>query len=346
MINSTSLSPLVSVIIPVYNCQDHLSLCVNSILKQTYKNIEILIADDCSIDKTAQIINSFSHPKIKTFFNKNNLGVVTTRNHLIEKASGKLIAFQDADDWSHHKRIENQVALLSKYDHIGICSTGFSRINETGKSLFSVFPQVTHSQVLQEISPKTHPALCYPSVMTYKTYIEKSGYFQQYYHNRDESGRPQYIGGEDIDLLYRILEYTQIRNIPEPYYYYRISPLSLSNAINLEKYFPLAVGPRIAYLLRQQRLSTGRDLLQDGKPQELDIIRKKIQNEYNIHDVYSLLAPRMADQQLGRELLHTTLRYLRRSPISLKAYIYVSVSVVRYILGHNRYKRLRAKLFS
>lgn len=343
---SSSSSPLVSIIIPAFNCQHHILTCIDSILSQTYSNIEILIADDCSTDKTRKIINSFDHPKIKKFFNEINLGVVTTRNNLISNASGELIAFQDADDWSHKDRIKNQIEVLSQHEHIGVCSTGFNRVNNSGKIIFTVSPNLNHTQVLQGITPKTHPALCYPSIMTYKIFIEKCNFFQHYFNNRNNGKKCQFIGGEDIDLLYRILEYTEIRNIPEPYYFYRASPLSLSNDISLDNYSPTLVGPRIAYLLRQQRLSRGHDLLQEGKTHELDKIKKDIQKEYNIHDIYSSLAPRMADLRLGTDFSQTTFRYIKECPLSLKTYFYIMISMVRYLLGHTKYKILRDKLYS
>ena len=218
---------------------------------------------------------------------------------MISNARGELIAFQDADDWSHKDRIQNQIEVLDQNEHIGICSTGFNRVNNSGKIIYSVIPNLTHSQILKEIKPKSHPVVCCPSIMTYKKLIEKCNFFQNYFNNRSNEKECQFIGCEDIDLLYRILEYTEIRNVPEPYYFYRVTPFSLTNAVSLDYYSPSMLGTRIAYILRQQRLSKGHDFLQEGKTDELDNIRKGIQKEITIHDIYSTLAPRMADIRLS-----------------------------------------------
>lgn len=344
MKNSNLHSPLVSIIIPAYNCQEHISACINSILEQTYKNIEILIADDCSTDNTKNIINTFHHSKIKIFFNEINLGVVTTRNNLIKKASGEFIAFQDADDWSHKDRIQKQIEVLTQNEHVGVCSTGFNRVNNSGENIFSVSPNLKHAQILKEITPKTHPVLCYASIMTYKKLIENCNYFRDYFNNRQSRNKCRFIGGEDIDLLYRILEYTEIRNISEPYYFYRASPHSLSNDVSLDNYSPSLVGPRIAYVLRQQRLLRGQDFLQKSKIHELDEIQKDILKEYNIHDIYSTLASKMADLRQIGVFIKITEKYIKTCPLSLRTYSYVMILVIRYLLGHSRYKALRNKL--
>jgi len=104
--------PLVSVILPVYNDETNIENSINSILNQTYKNIELLIYNDGSNDSTQKIISNIDSPLIKIFSNDKNIGLTKALNFLISKSSGEIIARQDSDDISYLDRIEKQVDYL------------------------------------------------------------------------------------------------------------------------------------------------------------------------------------------------------------------------------------------
>jgi len=104
--------PLVSVILPVYNDETNIEKSINSILNQTYKNIELLIYNDGSNDSTQKIISNIDSPLIKIFSNNKNIGLTKALNFLISKSSGEIIARQDSDDISYLDRIEKQVDYL------------------------------------------------------------------------------------------------------------------------------------------------------------------------------------------------------------------------------------------
>ncbi|NSW90264.1 MAG: glycosyltransferase [Firmicutes bacterium] len=91
---------LVSIIVPIYNVEDHIRKCVNSILKQTYTNIEIILVDDGSNDKSSKICDEYAQldDRIKVI-HKENGGVSSARNAGLSIANGKYIGFVDADDW-------------------------------------------------------------------------------------------------------------------------------------------------------------------------------------------------------------------------------------------------------
>lgn len=101
---------LISVIMPAYNAEETIEYSINSILNQTYQNIEILIVDDCSTDKTYEIIKDFAKKdgRIQHFKNKVNVGPYVIKNIMINKAKGKYVAFHDADDLSYIQSIECQ----------------------------------------------------------------------------------------------------------------------------------------------------------------------------------------------------------------------------------------------
>ena len=95
---------LVSVIMSTYNNEKSIESSVNSILNQTYKNIEFLIIDDFSTDNTFGILNNLknSDERIKVYRNSNNIGLTKSLNKLISKSKGNYIARQDADDITLH----------------------------------------------------------------------------------------------------------------------------------------------------------------------------------------------------------------------------------------------------
>ena len=114
-------TPLISIIIPVYNAEHYLDFCVNSVLSQTYQNIEILLCDDCSTDKSREVLKKYEqHPKCKVLYNENNLHQAMTRNRCIKESSGEYIVMLDADDISTSDRIEKLLgAFENDIDFVG-----------------------------------------------------------------------------------------------------------------------------------------------------------------------------------------------------------------------------------
>src|SRR5690242_675529 len=101
--------PLISVIIPCYNVAPFVCRAVQSIIDQTYKNLEIWIIDDASTDDTLQKINSFEDQRITVIVLKENTQKIGAVNEVLQKVNGDYIAFQDSDDWSEPNRIEEQL---------------------------------------------------------------------------------------------------------------------------------------------------------------------------------------------------------------------------------------------
>lgn len=130
--------PLVSVIIPVYNSEKYLQLAIDSILNQTYTNLELILVNDCSTDRSKEICQSNKDPRIIYLENKENLGITETRNNGFAKASGKYIAILDNDDISLPFRVEHQVKFLEAHPDFGMCGTFYSVIDGDGKLVFKV----------------------------------------------------------------------------------------------------------------------------------------------------------------------------------------------------------------
>ena len=126
-------APLVSVIIPVYNAQEYLEACLSCVTDQKYRRIEIIIIDDGSTDKSADIIRTFEEqdPRIK-YIKTENGGPSKARNIGIDRASGSFITFVDADDLVSDEYIRSMISQIAPCD---VCVCKKVRWNQkTGKS--------------------------------------------------------------------------------------------------------------------------------------------------------------------------------------------------------------------
>lgn len=112
-----SNQPLVSVIIPTYNREKTILKAINSVLNQSYKNIEVIIVDDDSKDNTESIVMSLKNEKITYVKNRRNLGPSGARNKGITLANGSYIAFQDSDDEWLPSKLEKQMELFNKDEY-------------------------------------------------------------------------------------------------------------------------------------------------------------------------------------------------------------------------------------
>ena len=119
---------LVTIIVPVYNAENELCRCVDSILAQSYKNLEIILIDDGSKDNSLEICSKYSRKdnRIK-IFHKNNGGVSSARNFGLTEASGKYICFVDSDDWLDEQYVEALHEEILKNDS-DIVIGGFSYV--------------------------------------------------------------------------------------------------------------------------------------------------------------------------------------------------------------------------
>lgn len=108
---------LVSVIMPSYNTGGYIGAAIESVLSQTYDNLELIIVDDCSSDQTAEVVRSFTDSRIHYLENDKNVGAALSRNKALRMASGEWIAFLDSDDMWLPDKLEKQLAFM-KSKHI------------------------------------------------------------------------------------------------------------------------------------------------------------------------------------------------------------------------------------
>ncbi len=132
----TATMPLISIIIPVYNSEKTIKETIESVLNQTFINLEVIIINDGSQDLSLNVISSIQDPRIKVFSYR-NAGVAVSRNRGIAKASGKFIAFIDADDLWTSDKLEAQLKALQSNPQAAVAYSWVDYINESGEFLHS-----------------------------------------------------------------------------------------------------------------------------------------------------------------------------------------------------------------
>ncbi|MBS1651121.1 MAG: glycosyltransferase family 2 protein [Bacteroidetes bacterium] len=130
--------PLVSVCVPVYNTEKYIAETILCVLNQSYQNIELIISDNASTDKTVEIINSFNDTRIKLFKNSENIGLVANFSKAFSYANGKYMMFLGADDGMELNTVEKCINIfsLSEEKNIVIVNTYINIINDESQSVF------------------------------------------------------------------------------------------------------------------------------------------------------------------------------------------------------------------
>jgi len=195
-------SPLISVILPVYNGEDHLIECVESVLNQTFEDFEFIIVDDASTDKTV--------PMLKEFATKDNRIIIVTHqvnqkqtaaaNTAIKLAKGKYLARMDADDVALPNRFEKQVTFLEENPNIGLLGSWVDIIDDNGNILKIWRTNDSDGYLGWNLLFGT--SFAHSSVMMKNSIVKKVGFYQS----------PE---AEDYDLWSRISRVTNVANFPE-----------------------------------------------------------------------------------------------------------------------------------
>lgn len=123
---------LVTVIMPAFNAEKTILKSINSILNQTWGNLELIVVNDCSTDSTKQIIESIKDSRLKIIHNIENVGAYVSKNIALKYAKGMYITGHDADDWAHPKRIENHMKEIEKNNKPRASLTKMIRMDKNG----------------------------------------------------------------------------------------------------------------------------------------------------------------------------------------------------------------------
>lgn len=208
--NEEMTEPLVSIIMGVYNGQDTLKECINSIVAQTYQNWEFIICNDCSSDETLHILEEFQkkEDRIIILNNSKNLRLAASLNKCLQVAKGKYIARMDADDESLPDRLKKQVLFLEKHPEYDVVGCNRIVFDENGIRGIRINPEYPDKSILFKDTPFAHPTI----MMKRSVYNALGGY----------SISRETMRAEDLELWFRFFEHGfRGYNLQEVLYKYR-----------------------------------------------------------------------------------------------------------------------------
>jgi glycosyltransferase involved in cell wall biosynthesis len=207
-------TPLVSIVMPVYNAEVYLREAIDSILAQSYRNLEFIIINDGSTDTSKDIIFSYTDPRIRYLENEQNMGIIRTKNKAIDFATGHYIATLDGDDIATPDRIEKQVHFMETHPGHGLCGTMHQEIDSKGNLLKKSFFPANDTDVATYMLLAN--CFCHSSTMVRANLMKELKYSDDYYV------------AEDYELWYRISKQAKITNLPDYAILYRIHANNIS----------------------------------------------------------------------------------------------------------------------
>jgi len=215
--------PLVSVIIPAYNAEIFIAKTLESVLSQTYQNIEVLVVDDGSWDQTAEIVKSFAQKDSRlSLLQQSNAGVAAARNLAIEKSRGEYIAPIDADDIWYPQNLEKQVECFIKSEpSVGVVYSWSLDINEKDLLTGGFYNSTIEGEVYKALVYKYFIGNASSSLIRRICFEKVGGY-----NCKMKAQNAQ--GCEDWELHLRIADRYQFKVVPEFLVGYRQITSSMS----------------------------------------------------------------------------------------------------------------------
>ncbi|WP_417336318.1 glycosyltransferase family 2 protein [Halobacteriovorax marinus] len=209
---------LISVILPVFNGEKFVHKAISSILKQSYKNFELIVVNDGSSDSSLHKIQEIQKTdKRIILINRENKGLIASLNEAVEVSKGQYIARMDADDICHTNRLEKQIELMKK-ESLDICGCHYFLINENDEIIdFNLVP-TSHETCTLSLASKV--PFAHPSVIIKKKFLTDHSLAY---------GQSEYLTAEDFDLWSRMFQKgAKFGNVKDVLFRYRILDNSLS----------------------------------------------------------------------------------------------------------------------
>lgn len=225
-------APKLSVIIPVYNVEAQLAVCLDSIVNQSFKNVEIIVIDDASSDSSPEIIQQYAskYKNLKAIFLQENMGVGYVRNYGIEISAGKYIGFLDSDDWIdleyYHKLLEviekdkSQIAICgikTEYNNVKSCELRYK---------YNFQNCITNSMAIKLLT-KSQGYDCYITpIANNKIYDKKFLLENNIKFNYNRSFQDDYFS------FFALLHASLVSLVPDTYYHYYQRETSITHTFS------------------------------------------------------------------------------------------------------------------
>jgi len=278
-------SPLVSVVMAAYNAQEYLNIAIDSILLQTYQNLELIIVDDGSTDSTPTIVGACSDSRIR-YFRQKNKGLPAALNFGISKTAGKYIARMDADDISHPERLKKQVEYLEKNNSVALLGTSFNIIDESNCTIGRSYHLARNEDLQVEFLVRN--PFGHGTIMVRRDALEAGGGY-------DEN---QVI--EDYDLWWRIAKNHQVANLTEFLYSWRVVASGISHGSSDKR--QKAIHEIVSRIWRETKPNLSTNQIQSGLRHY-----EKLGPQYHEQFTYMLAAFVVASSKMGRYWLSAKL---------------------------------------
>ncbi len=211
------MAPLVSVLLPVYNAERYLAEAVESILRQSFSDFELLVIDDGSRDRSGQILQSFAQrdPRIR-LLRRENRGLIATLNEMLTLAQGEFLARMDADDLATPDRLALQVQFLQQHPQIVCVGGAFDLIDAQGRTVQAV-PMPEQNAEIQQMLLIGRTIINHPCALIRRSALLQIGGYD-----------PTMRTVEDLDMLLKLGELGELANLPDTVLQYRFHFESVS----------------------------------------------------------------------------------------------------------------------
>jgi glycosyltransferase involved in cell wall biosynthesis len=206
--------PVVSVVMPAYDRERYITRAIESLCAQTFDDFELIVIDDGSSDRTAEVAESFGDSRIRVVRNASNLGVCASRNLGLDLARGEFVANLDSDDVALATRLEKQVAFFRAYPETALLGTWAISIDEQGRRLEKIDRPWGADRIRSQLLFRN----CFKNT----TVMGRRDVLMHYRY------RESFQVNEDVDLHVRIALEHPVDNLPECLTLYRSHPESLS----------------------------------------------------------------------------------------------------------------------
>ncbi len=253
----SNVKPLISVLMPVYNCSKYIYNSTISILNQTFSDFELIIIDDCSTDNTVDILKKFNDERIVLIVKQKNTGITNSLNYALDISKGKYLARMDGDDISNIDRLEKQYKFMEGHPDVVLCGGGYEVIKSNyehaqqgdifvqkapaatldvlTRSWIRIFwgkgniriktfkPYLLHGELLFDLA--THCSFAHPTVMI-KSEVLKMNKVKY---------NPKFEPAEDYEMWTKLSEYGKLANIPDILIKYRRHEYQTTNTRSFEQ---------------------------------------------------------------------------------------------------------------
>lgn len=313
--------PKISVIMPAYNAEKYIQEAIDSILCQNISDFELIVINDCSQDRTEQLILSYSDPRIVYVKNEKNLGVARTLNKGLELANGQYIARMDADDVSLPDRFEKQLIYMENNPGTVVCGSNILIFTDDGDEKLCRYPKNDRQikTALLFACPFAHPSVMMRADMLRTHGLRYEEAFEKV---------------EDYRLWSRLASLGDFANLPEPLLRYRSHSAQVCATSSQAQYegklrLAATILPQIGILdtVNQQLIVDvfdGRIFTEDAflKFEMLaHKIAKNIPEGLDVVQITSMLKSRIIEIALAQKF---SLNTRSLSIVGIKAWVYVN----------------------